>query len=53
MYQALDLTGHAGKNEAVRVTVLELLHFSEIATDEERTQLKIEDTEYQCCMPDN
>lgn len=42
MYQALDLTGRTGKNEAVRATVLELLHFSETATEEERTQLKIE-----------
>lgn len=53
MYQALDLTGCTGKNEVVRVTVLEQFHFSETATEDERTQLKIEETEYQRCMPDN
>jgi len=39
MYQTLNLTAHTGKNDAVRATVLEMLYFSEIAIEKEKTQL--------------
>lgn len=52
MYQTLNLTAHTEKNDAVKATVLEMIYFSEIAKEKEKTINRINWISM-CFMPDN